>query len=169
MFHYYLVVVVDKSTQIYRLAFLTMNTVDYLLYYFEHFQNAYTVISWIRGEQWNYCPEIAEKIWETVARGQWPRATVSQNFSTTEGQLFDCFPRSLEITVLLPNCFKSPKYCQQCTNARRRLRNVLRFVTSFVTWPVNSALLTGQQFVLLPAHPEVAKLSCKSQKYVILI
>ena len=29
----------------------------------------YTVISWLRGEQSNYCPEVVEKIWETVALG----------------------------------------------------------------------------------------------------
>ena len=56
---------------------------------------------------------------ETVARGRRPRATVSKIFSTTEGQWFDCSPSSLEITVLLPNCFKSPKYCQQYAYARR--------------------------------------------------
>ena len=66
----------------------------------------YTVISWLRGEQSNYCPEVVEKIWETVARGRRPRATVSQIFSITEGQWFDCSPSSLEITVLLPNCLK---------------------------------------------------------------
>ena len=33
----------------------------------------YTVISWLCGEQSNYCPEVVEKIWETN--------------STTEGQI----------------------------------------------------------------------------------
>ena len=79
----------------------------------------YTVISWLRGEQSNYCPEVVEKIWETVARGRRPRATVSQIFSITEGQWFDCSPSSLEITVLLPNCFKSAKHCQQYADTRR--------------------------------------------------
>ena len=46
----------------------------------------YTVISWLRGEQSNYCPEVVEKIWETVARGRRPLATVSQIFSITSGQ-----------------------------------------------------------------------------------
>ena len=41
---------------------------------------------------------------------QRPRATVSLISSTTEGQWFDCSPSSLEIIVLLPNCFKSPKH-----------------------------------------------------------
>ena len=50
----------------------------------------YTVISWLRGEKSNYCFKVAEKIWATVARGRRPRATVSQIFSTTEGQWFDC-------------------------------------------------------------------------------
>ena len=109
-----------------------------------------------------------EKIWETVARGRRPRATVSQIFSTTEGQWFDCSLSSLEITFLLPNCFKSPKHCQQYTDACRSLWEIWRFVI-FVTWQVNSALLTGQQFFLLPAYPEVANLSCNSQKCVILI
>ena len=79
----------------------------------------YTVISWLREEQSNYCPEEVEKIWETVARGLRPLATVSQIFSTTKGQWFDCSPSSLEITVLLPDCFKLPKYCQQYTDERR--------------------------------------------------
>ena len=38
----------------------------------------YTVISWLRGEQSNYCPEVVEKIRETVARGrgqQFPRSS----------------------------------------------------------------------------------------------
>ena len=48
---------------------------------------------------------------------QRPRATVSKIFSTTEGQWFDCSPSSLEITVLLPNCFKSQKHCQQNADA----------------------------------------------------
>ena len=104
----------------------------------------YTVISWLRGEQSNYCPEVVEKIWETVARGRRPRATVSQIFSTTEGQWFDCSPSSLEITVLLPNCFKSPKYCKQYADARRWRRDIWRVMTSFVTWPVNSELFTGK-------------------------
>ena len=30
----------------------------------------YTVISWLCGEQSNYCPEVVEKIWETVARSR---------------------------------------------------------------------------------------------------
>ena len=103
----------------------------------------YTVISWLRGEQSNYCrPEVVEKIWETVARGRRPRATISQifEFSITEGQWFDWIPSSFEITVLLPNCFKSPKHCQQYADPRE----IWRYVTLFVTWPVNSALLTGQ-------------------------
>ena len=104
----------------------------------------YTVISWLRGEQLNYCPEVVEMIWETVSRGRRPRATVSKIFSTTEGQWFDCFLSSLEITVLLPNCFKSQKNCQQNADTRRWRRDIWRFVTSFVMWPVNSALLTGQ-------------------------
>ena len=72
------------------------------------------------------------------------KATVSHIFSTIEGQWFDCSPSSLEITVLLPNCLKSPKHCQQYVDARRWCQGIWRFVTSFVTWPVNSALLTGQ-------------------------
>ena len=70
----------------------------------------YKVISWLRMEQSNYCSEV-EEIWETVDRGRKPRATVFKIFSTTERQWFDCSPSSLEITVLLPNCFKSPKHC----------------------------------------------------------
>ena len=31
----------------------------------------YTVISWLRGEQSNYCPEVVEKIWEQ----QFPRSS----------------------------------------------------------------------------------------------
>ena len=86
-------------------------------------------------------------------RNCWQRlkATVSQIFSTTEGQWFDCSPRSLEITVLLPNCFKSPKYsnCQQYADSRTWRRNIWRFVTLFAKWPVKSALilLTGQYFL----------------------
>ena len=38
--------------------------------------------------------------------------------SITEGQWFDCSPSSLEITVLLPNCFKSPKHCHQYADTR---------------------------------------------------
>ena len=34
----------------------------------------YTVISWLRGEQSNYCPEVVEKIWKTVATCQRPKA-----------------------------------------------------------------------------------------------
>ena len=41
-----------------------------------------------------------------VARGRRQRATVSQIFSTTEGQWFDCSPSSLGITVLLTQLFK---------------------------------------------------------------
>ena len=79
-----------------------------------------------------------EKIWATV--------------STTEGQWFDCSIRSLEITVLLPNCFKSLKHCQQYADARRWRLVILCFVTSFITRPVNSALLISQYFFfLLPA------------------
>ena len=110
-----------------------------------------------------------EKIWETVARGRRLRATVFQKFSTTEGQWFDCSPSSLEIAVLLPNCLKSPKYCQQYTDSCFWRRGIWCFMTSFVTWPVNSALLTGQQFFLLPTYSEVAELSCNSQKCTILI
>ena len=53
-------------------------------------------------------------------------------------QWFDCSPRSLEITVLLPNCFKSPTHCQKYADARHWRRDIWGFVTSFVTWPVNS-------------------------------
>ena len=66
-------------------------------------ENIIQLFSWLRGEQSNYCPEVVEKIWETVARGRRPRATVSQIFSTTERQWFDCSPSRLEIPVLLPN------------------------------------------------------------------
>ena len=104
----------------------------------------YTVISWLHGEQSNYCPEVVEKVWETVARDRRERPTVSLIFSITEGQWFDRSPSSLEITVLLPNCFKSPKHGQQYADARRWRRDMWRFVTSFITWPVNSSLLTGQ-------------------------
>ena len=45
-------------------------------------------------------------------------------FSTTEGQWFDCSPSSIEITVLLPNCFKSPKHCRQYADARRLHRDI---------------------------------------------
>ena len=93
----------------------------------------YTVISRLRSEQSNYCPELVEKLWETVARGQRPRATVSQSFSITEGQWLDCSPSCLEITVLLPNCFKSRKHGQEYADARRWRRDIWRFVTSFVT------------------------------------
>ena len=41
------------------------------------------------------------------------------DWTTTEGQWFGCFPSSLEITVLLPNYFKSQKHCEQYANARR--------------------------------------------------
>ena len=47
-----------------------------------------------RGTVKLYCPEVVEKIWETIARGRG-----SQIFSITEGQWFDCSPSSLEITV----------------------------------------------------------------------
>ena len=65
----------------------------------------YTVISWIRGEQSNYCPEVVEKILETVAGGRRPRATQfprSYPLPRDNG-LIDCTPSSLEITVLLSN------------------------------------------------------------------
>ena len=46
----------------------------------------YTVISWLRAEQSNYCPKVVEKIWETVARGrgqQFPRSSpLSRNNGT---------------------------------------------------------------------------------------
>ena len=45
-----------------------------------------TVISRLFGEQSNYCPLEVEKIWETVALGIQPLATVSKIFSTTSGQ-----------------------------------------------------------------------------------
>ena len=112
-----------------------------------HFYNVilYSYFMVTRGTvKFNNCPEIVEKIWETVARGRRPSATVSEIFSITEGQWFDCSPSSLEITVLLPNCFKSPKHCQQYADTRRWRREIWRYVTSFVTWPVNSAPLTGQ-------------------------
>ena len=99
-----------------------------------HSIGQYTVISWLRGEQSNYCPKVMEKIWETFARGRRLSATVSQIFSTTKGEWFDCSPSSLEITVLLPNY----------GDARHWHRDMWRCVTSFITWPVNSALLTGQ-------------------------
>ena len=59
----------------------------------------------------------------TVARDRRPRATVSK-ISTTEGQWFDCSPSSLQITVLLPTCFKSPKHCQQYDDDRQRRRDI---------------------------------------------
>ena len=65
-----------------------------------------TVISRLLGEQSNNCPSVVEKIWETVALCLWPLATVSQIFTTTSGQYFDCSPRSHEITVyLLTSCY----------------------------------------------------------------
>ena len=42
-------------------------------------------------------------------------------------------------------------------------REVICHVTSQQSRPVNSALLTGQQFCLLPAYLEVAKLSSNSE------
>ena len=80
------------------------------------------------GNSQTIVPEVVEKIWETVAIKQW----------------FDCSPSILKITVLLPNCFKSPKYCQQYADARRWRRDIWRVMTSFVTWPVNSELFTGK-------------------------
>ena len=93
----------------------------------------------------NYCRQVVEKIWETVARCRRPRATVSQIFSTTEGQYFDCSPSSLEITVLLPNCFKSPK----TVNSMPMLvfdvmafdvswRHLSRGQSTVLCWPANS-------------------------------
>ena len=120
-----------------------------LPFWFMMTSQIYTVISWIRGEQSNYCPEVVEKIWDTVARGRRGRATVSQIFSITDGQWFDCSPSSLEITVLLPNCFKSPKHCQQYADTRRWRREIWRYVTSFVTWPVNSGYV-GPEDKMLP-------------------
>ena len=61
-----------------------------------------TVISRLLGKQSNHCPSVVEKILETVALGLQPLATVSQIFSTTEGQWFDCSPHSHEITVYCP-------------------------------------------------------------------
>ena len=61
-----------------------------------------TVISRLLGKQSNHCPSVVEKILETVALGLQPLSTVSQIFSTTEGQWFDCSPHSHEITVYCP-------------------------------------------------------------------
>ena len=88
---------------------------------------------------------------------QWPRATVFQIFSITEGQWFDCSQSSLEITVLLPNCFKSPKHCQQYADTRRWRREIWCYVRSFVN-SFNCSPLTRSP-----------KLSCNSKKCVILI
>ena len=44
-----------------------------------------TVISWLRGEQSNYYPELAEKIKETVVRGRRPRATLFSPLSRGNG------------------------------------------------------------------------------------
>ena len=68
-----------------------------------------TVISWLLGEQSNHCPFVVEKKWETVSLGLPPLATVSQIYSTTSGQWFDCSPLSHEITVY-PLCQKLQNY-----------------------------------------------------------
>ena len=49
-----------------------------------------------------YCPEAVEKIWETCPGS---KVTVSNTFSTTDEQEFDCAPRSQGITDLLSYCF----------------------------------------------------------------
>ena len=93
-----------------------------------------------------------------------PRTTVSKIFSTTEGQWFDCSPSSLEITVLLPNCFKSPKYFQQFADACRWRRDIWRFMTSFVMWPVNSCLLTRQRFLSVARSSRICKIIAQQSK-----
>ena len=93
----------------------------------------------------SYCPWVVEKIRETVDRGRRLMATVSQIFSTTEGQWFDCSPSSLEITVLLPNCFKSPKHCNSTPMLVVDVgkfdvlwRHFSRDQSTVHCWPVNS-------------------------------
>ena len=124
--------------------------------YFIATRGTIKLLSLMVGKQWEQ--------WETVARGRRRRAKFSQIFSTTEGHWFDYSPSSLEITVLLPNCFKSPKHCQKYTDARRWHRGIWRFVTSFVTWPVNSALLTDQQFFSVARIPRSCKIIVQQSK-----
>ena len=67
----------------------------------------YTIISWLREKQSNYCPELVEK-----AEGN--------NFPDLllyRGIIFDCFPSSHEVTVLLPNRLKTTQHCQQYADA----------------------------------------------------
>ena len=90
----------------------------------------------IRGEQSNYCPNVVDKTWKTVARGrrQSLRATVSQIFSTTirdNGWTV--------IIVLLPN-FKSPIHCQQYANDRCWSQDIWPFVTSFKCFIIKALL-----------------------------
>ena len=92
----------------------------------------------------------------------WRRSGKLLPEATTKGQWFDCSPSSLEITVLLPNCFKSPKHCQLCADARCWHQETWRFVTSFVTWPVNS-------FFCCPLTQKVQNYRATVKKCVILI
>ena len=102
-----------------------------------------------------------------------PIVTVSEIFSNTGRQWFGCFLKGHEITVLLPNCFKTT-----LSTVRRRsslTSNTWRFATSFwhfnikalsfVMWPVNSACFC----IATSAYQEVAKLLWNSQNCVILI
>ena len=135
----------------------------------------YVPLEWIKRSK------IAENVPSILYSWASGKATVSQIFSDTEGQCFNCSPSSLVAKGLYPTphlrqcialfafakgwllldigwfvlflnyiffyqCFKSPKHCQQYLDARSWRPDIWRFVTSFVTWPVNSALLTGQQF-----------------------
>ena len=58
----------------------------------------YTVISWLCGEQSNYCPEVVEKIWEI--EGLWQQFPRSSPLP--RGQWFDCSPSSLEFMFYYP-------------------------------------------------------------------
>ena len=77
---------------------------------------------------------------------------------------------------VIPMC----RYASQATqgDTKRKISILIKITpralfvwrSSFVMWPVNSALLNSQYFVfLLPAYPKVAKWSYNSQKCVILI
>ena len=98
-----------------------------------------------------------------LSRGTWEdlgnccQRPLSKIFSTTEGQLFDCSPSRLEITVSLPNCFKCTETlslmlrCSLLISGHLTFRDVICHVTSQQCSVDRSTVDRSGSFYLIPA------------------
>ena len=104
-----------------------------------------------------------EKIWETVARG---RSFPDLHFRRTMVWLFPKSPwNNCFITQLfwITETLSTVRLCSSLMSGHLTFLDIICHVTC------RQCTVSGKQFLLLPAFPEVAKLSCNSKKCVILI